>query len=181
MEYTIVQNFKENEVKDICEFVRKNKIYATIFLTDLLLKSGYLVILNLIYSLMSFIWIPKFIFIFLFFTIAFVILFLSIMFSFDKNVPYTLIKYYVKKSDVVNISDSYFRKGNKKILFKSTEKYTSIHPEYILIYMCSNVFVLKKKLLPEGIKESINNIYPPKSIKEIIDEMDITKNDDIVK
>lgn len=168
MEYTVIQNYSDEEVKNICKFVRENKIYTPIFLTDLLLKSGYLVILNLIYSLMSYFWIPQIIFIFLFFAIVFAIVFLLIIFSYDKNIPCILIKYYVKKSDVVNLSSSYFRRGNKKLLFTDTEKYTSIHPEYIFIYMRSNIFVIKKNLIPDEIKESINNIFPPKSIKDII-------------
>lgn len=167
MEYTLIQNFNKKEIKEIYKFIRDNNKYSSIFLTDLWVKSLWLAIGNLVCSLIS---IPKISYICLVLSVILVILFFLTLFFFEQKIPYVFIKHCVKKSNIINLSDTYFRKGNKKILFEKTVKYTADHPKYIFIYMrsdlyeSSNIFVLKKNLIPNDIKEIINKIFPSKKV-----------------
>lgn len=94
--------------------------------------------------------------------VTFFMTLLYVLAKFTSDLPVFIIKHFLKKNNIVTISNTYFRKGNKKISFEKVTLFDIKNPDYYFFYVEGSPVTLKREFVPDKLKETLDITFVEK-------------------
>lgn len=155
MEYNIYQKFTKEDFKAIKEFCERESNVHVIFFASIFLRILYFTYLSIVGLVFVYLINKKMILIPIICCVTFFMILLYVLAKFTAAIPVFIIKYFLKKNKIVKISNTYFRKGDKKISFEKVTLFDKKNPDYYFFYLEGSPVTLKKEFVPDKLKEVI--------------------------
>lgn len=162
MEYNIYQKFTKEDSKAIREYSKQETNIKAIFFTTIFVRFLYFTYLSLIGLVFFYLVNKRIILIPIICCIISYITLLFMIVKYTLDIPIFIFEYYLKKNKIVTISNTYFRKGDKKISFEKVKTSNIINPDYYFFFVEASPVILKKEFVPDKLKEIIEVTFVEK-------------------